>query len=143
MLVEIDEEGSIYVKSLFYSKASNEVQDNTYTKKIAIPQYSPALTKPDISSLIDTEKYSKLMLAIKNSNVSEEEKKFLKFAASRHIVFNYARIADYYAHADKEMQELMEQSALVILDIDDAIANGYVKLTNDIKKILEESGETV
>ena len=60
-------------------------------------------------------------------------------AASRHIVFNYAKIADYYAHADKEMQELMEQSALVILDIDDAIANGYVKLSKDIEKLISES----
>jgi hypothetical protein len=41
------------------------------------------------------------------------------------------------------MQELMEQSALVILDIDDAIANGYVKLSKDIEKILEESGDEV
>ena len=39
------------------------------------------------------------------------------------------------------MQNLMEQSALVILDIDDAIANGYVKLSSDIRKILEQSGE--
>ena len=83
------------------------------------------------------------MANIKNSNVSEEEKKFLKLAASRHIVFNYAKIADYYAHASKEMQELMEQSALVILDIDDAIANGYVKLSKDIERILEESGDEV
>jgi hypothetical protein len=35
----------------------------------------------------------------------------------------------------------MEQSALVILDIDDAIANGYVKLSKDIRAILEQSGE--
>ena len=83
------------------------------------------------------------MANINKSDVSEEEKKFLRFAASRHIVFNYSKIADYYAHENKEMQELMEQSALVILDIDDAIANGYVKLSKDIEKILEESGDEV
>ena len=60
-------------------------------------------------------------------------------AASRHIVFNYAKIADYYAHSNEEMQELMEQSALVILDIDDAIANGYVKLSKDIEKLIDSS----
>ena len=96
---------------------------------------------PHIDSLIDIEKYSKLIRDINASSVSDEEKRFLKFAAARHIVFHYNYIADYYAGATPEMQRLMEQSALVILDINDAIANGYVKLSKDIRKILEESGE--
>ena len=66
----------------------------------------------------------------------------MKLAASRHIVFNYSKIADYYAHASVEMQELMEQSALVLIDIDDAIANGYVQLSKDIDEIMRTSGET-
>jgi len=115
--------------------------DNTYTTKVQIPQYIPKQEKPPITGLVDTEKYSKLLYNINNSNVSEEEKKFLRFAAARHLAFNYSLIADYYANADKEMQELMEQSALVILDIDDAIANGYVKLSDSIKQLLKESGE--
>ena len=118
-------------------------KNNNYTKKIQIPQYVPSNEKPPIESLVDYTKYSKLVRDINNSDVSEEEKKFLLKAASRHIVFNYSRIADYYAHASKEMQELMEQSALVILDIDDAIANGYVKLSKNIERILEESGDEV
>ena len=91
--------------------------------------------------LVELDKYSKLMYNINNSNISAAEKQFLRFAASRHIAFNYSLIADYYAHASAEMQELMEQSALVILDIDDAIANGYMKLSENIKQILKESGE--
>ena len=75
--------------------------------------------------------------------MSDEEKQFLRFAASRHLEFNYSLIADYYAHATPEMQELMEQSALVILDIDDAIANGYIKLSENIQQILKESGKSV
>ena len=124
-----------------FNVASNQNPDNRYTKKIEVPQYAPSEEKPRIESLIDYEKYSKLLANINKSNVSEEEKKFLKYAAARHIVFRYSLIADYYAHASKEMQELMEQSALVILDIDDAIANGYVKLSKDIRAILEQSGE--
>lgn len=115
--------------------------DNRYTKKIEVPQYAPSEQKPRIEALIDYEKYSKLLANINKSNVSEDEKKFLRHAATRHIVFRYSLIADYYAHASKEMQELMEQSALVILDIDDAISNGYVKLSKDIRAILEQSGE--
>ena len=38
------------------------------------------------------------------------------------------------------MQRLMEQSALVIIDIDDAIANGYVKLSKDIQELLDKTG---
>lgn len=115
--------------------------DKTYTAKVQIPQYIPKSEKPPISALVDYEKYSKLLYEIKNSNVSEDEKKFLRSAATRHLAFNYSLIADYYAHADKEMQGLMEQSALVILDIDDAIANGYVKLSESIRQLLKESGE--
>lgn len=129
------------MKSLF-SVATNDVDKyGSYTKKIAIPQYTPSDEMPHIDSLMDIDKYSKLIRNINESSVSDEEKRFLKLAATRHIVFHYNRIADYYAHASAEMQELMEQSALVILDIDDAIANGYVKLSKDIRKILEESGE--
>lgn len=124
-----------------FSVATDATTDNRYTKKVEIPQYAPKDEKPPIEALIDYEKYSKLLANINKSNVSEDEKKFLRFAAARHIVFRYSLIADYYAHASAEMQDLMEQSALVILDIDDAIANGYVKLSKDIRKILEQSGE--
>lgn len=124
-----------------FDVATNESQDNRYTKKVEIPQYAPSDEKPRLEALIDFDKYSKLLANINKSNVSEAEKKFLKYAAARHIVFRYSLIADYYAHASAEMQDLMEQSALVILDIDDAIANGYVKLSKDILAILEQSGE--
>jgi hypothetical protein len=124
-----------------FNVASEITTDNRYTKKIEVPQYAPSDKKPRIESLIDYTKYSKLLADINASSVSEEEKKFLRFAAARHIVFRYSLIADYYTHASAEMQELMEQSALVILDIDDAIANGYVKLSKDIRAILEQSGE--
>jgi len=75
---------------------------------------------------------------IEISNVSEEEKKFLTMAATRHLQFNYSLIAEYYAHASKEMQELMEQSALVIIDFEDAIKNGYTQLLDRFKKIEEK-----
>ena len=78
---------------------------------------------------------------INNSSVTEEQKEFLRFAATRHIVFRYDRVADYYAHQNKEMQELMEHSALVIIDMDDAIANGYVKLSKTIEKIRQSTGQ--
>lgn len=128
------------MKSLFNINKDDTV-DNKYNRKVSIPQYLPKGEKPGINELCNYTKYAHLIKAINESNVTDEEKQFLKYAASRHMVFNYAKIADYYAHSDKEMQELMEQSALVIIDMDDAIANGYVRLTKNIEKILEESGK--
>ena len=127
------------MKQLFFVPVKEAMgDDKKYSRAIKIPQYNPSEEVPKLESMLDLEKYSKLIYAINKSNVSEEEKKFLRFAASRHIVFNYALIADYYAHASSEMQDLMEQSALVILDINDAIANGYVKLSEKMKQLVEE-----
>lgn|SRR5690625_254731 len=126
--------------SLFEIK-EDKIMDNKYTKKVNIPQYLPKNVKPNIMELCNDTKTVKLINEIKNSNVTDEEKEFLIKAARRHQVFNYSKIADYYAHSNKEMQELMEKSALVIIDINDAIANGYVKLSKNIEKIMNESGK--
>lgn len=121
---------------------NNPMGDDTkYSRAIRVPQYEPSDTCPELASVYDVSKYSKLIAKINKSAVSDEEKKFLKFAASRHIVFNYSKIADYYAHASAEMQDLMEESALVILDMDDAIANGYVALSDKMKQLIEEEKE--
>lgn len=114
-------------------------ENQKYNKKIVAPQYIPSRVCPNLLELCNTVEYGKLIRNIKESTVSPEEKEFLMKAATRHIVFNYAKIADYYAHATPEMQKLMEQSALVIIDIDDAIANGYVRLSTTIEKLIEES----
>lgn len=116
-------------------------KDKKYSRAIKVPQYEPSDKKPKLGEMYNIEKYSKLVAKINKSSVSDEEKKFLKFAASRHIVFTYSKIADYYAHSNKEMQELMEESALVILDMDDAIANGYVALSEKMKQLIEEEKE--
>ena len=113
--------------------------DTKYSRAISIPQYEVKGERPFIEELYSNEKVIKLLEHIKKSGVSEKEKKFLTIAAYRHYVFNYSRIAEYYASASKEMQELMEESALVIIDIDDAIKNGYVKYSKRIQQIIEDS----
>lgn len=126
---------------LIQTKEKKEVLDEKYTGKIQIPQYQPSSKKPKMEELYDRTKYSELLQAINSSDLPEEEKQFLRLAASRHIVFNYSKIADYYAHSDAKMQRLMEQSALVIIDIEDAIANGYVRFSETIDRIMKESGQ--
>lgn len=118
-------------------------EDKKYTTKVGVPQYLPSAECPRLDSLVNMTKYKELLRNINASNVSEDEKEFLRLAATRHLVFTYSKVADYYAHASKEMQELMEQSALVIIDMDDAIANGYVKLSKNIKSIMEKTGTPV
>ena len=109
-----------------------------YSRNVNIPQYLPSDKKPDISSLVSSQKYAELLRGINSATISEDEKNFLKLAASRHLVFNYDLIADYYANASAEMQKLMEDSALVIIDINDAIANGYVKLSKRLEEIRKD-----
>lgn len=112
-----------------------------YTTKVQIPQYLPKNEKPSVHSLVDDRKYKELMNQIFRSSLPEEEKEFLRMAATRHLVFNYSKIADYYAHSSKEMQELMEQSALVLIDIDDAIAYGYVNLSNKMNALINSANK--
>lgn len=112
-------------------------EDETYTPVVNIPQYEITGECPKLEELCDTAKTNELISEIEQSGVSEEEKAFLIEAAKRHSVFNYRNIAEYYAHAEPEMQRLMERSALVIIDVDNAIANGYAKLKSDIEDLME------
>lgn len=116
---------------------ADEIIDNTYTMKTSIPQYQINGECPSISEMLDTEKSDELLKEISEAEgITEEEREFLVQAARRHNVFNYRNIAEYYAHATPEMQRLMEKSALVIIDFDDAIANGYANLFGDVLKIM-------
>ncbi|HQU96569.1 MAG TPA: hypothetical protein PLO39_10510 [Saprospiraceae bacterium] len=106
--------------------------ETKYTSKIKAPVYEPKNKKPHPFELFNNSKSQRLISEIQQSNVSDEEKKFLIEAAKRHTVFNYSKIADYYAHSSKEMQSLMERSALIIIDFEKAIQYGFVKLNQDI-----------
>ena len=110
--------------------------DTKYSKSVNIPQYLPKNEKPILANCFSVDKYKTLVKQINDSSVTEEEKEFLIFAATRHIVFDYAKIADYYAHSNKEMQRLMENNALVIIDFNDALANGYIELSERLINIV-------
>lgn len=112
--------------------------DAKYSKKVSTPIYTPSGRPTSIYECYDPQKYLRMIRRIEQSNVSDEEKKFLKLAATRHIVFNFERIADYYASASKEMQELMEKSALVIIDFDKAIEEGFVQLNDKMRMLYEQ-----
>ena len=128
--------------NMFGNEFQEDESEKKYSSKIEAPIYEPKNKKPHILELINKEKTHRLIREIDNSNLSIEDKTFLMDAARRHNVFNYEKIADYYANSNKEMQNLMEKSALVIIDFEKAIQLGYVKLCDEIKtQYLEEYGE--
>ncbi|MBR3795979.1 MAG: ParB N-terminal domain-containing protein [Clostridia bacterium] len=124
--------------SLFGFDVPGELEDDDkYTKDINIPQYEVRGETPNFADMLDSSKADALIDEINAADVSAEEKAFLIQAARRHNVFNYRHIAEYYAQASPQMQRLMERSALVIIDYDDAVANGFVKLQGVMKELLE------
>lgn len=141
LLKELDELGTIDMSLYGFDfpddDEGEEEYDDTYTDKTNIPQYDITGDVPELSELVDDTKTKELLEEIENSDLAYDEKQFLIKAAQRHLVFNYKKVAEYYAAASEEMQDLMEKSALVIIDYNDAIMNGYTKLSEKIQKLME------
>jgi hypothetical protein len=117
------------------SESIRDTEDNPYTMKIKSPVYEIKGEKPKTDDLVDLEKYNNLIKEIDDADIEYDIKIFLKHAASRHIVFKYQDIAEYYAHESKEVQELFEKSALIILDYEKAIENGFVEMVKEIEEL--------
>lgn len=128
-------------KDALFDVGSN-YDDNRYTNIIPKIQYVPKTRcKPSEISLYNLEKYNNLVKEIKSKNLDSEIEKFLLYSATRHIIFDYQQIAEYYSHSDKEVQELMEKSGLVIIDFEDAMENGFVKLQKNLMELYNEVKE--
>ena len=119
--------------------SERELDDSKYTTKIETPIYEMKGKEPEISELYNTDKTGDLTKRIMAADLPDDLRGFLLAAATRHTVFNYENIAEFYAHQDREVQEFMEQSALVIIDYNKAIEDGYVRLT---KALMQLSGES-
>ena len=107
-------------------------EDNIYSEMVDAVAYEKNKPKPTISDLCETSKYFELYRKISDSQIHEDEKAFLYLAASRHIQFNYEKIAGYYAHSDDDTRRIFEDLVLVIIDYNDAIKRGIVKINNAI-----------
>lgn len=112
-----------------------------YTQKIKTPIYEPKGKLPEIDELVDTSRFEKLSQEIGKSNIDPKLKLFLRRAATRHYNFDYVKIAEFYAQASPEVQKLMEQSALVIIDFDSAIENGFVMMNKKLMEIRKNEPE--
>lgn len=114
--------------------------EDIYTDKVEIPHYQITDDKPSIDMLLDDQKTKELIQEIDQHDLPEEIHDFLVAAASRHLVFDYGNIAEFYAHADAEVQQLFEKSALVIVDFNNAIADGYVRLNQALDDLRDGDG---
>ena len=112
---------------------ADEMSEN-YSRKIEAPIYTPKGDKPRVSSLYDETKATELKLEIAEADMPADVRKFLIAAADRHTAFDFRNIAEFYAHSDAATQDLMERSALVIIDYDKAIEYGFVELSQAMLK---------
>lgn len=113
--------------------------EESYTRKVISPLYEPKGEKPELRELCNLSKVEELLGEIELAKLPDAEKEFLRRAAARHAVFDYEKIAEYYAHAPKKVQVLMENSALVIIDFNKAIEKGFVVLSEKIAGIYRDS----
>jgi len=85
------------------TKEELEKDKKKYTRKISIPVYEPKRKAPLLRDVYDTSKRDELVDEINSSpdlqgDENIELREFLISAAERHVVFNFSKIADYYAH---------------------------------------------
>lgn len=138
--IELSGFSDIEVKNLV-RKSDSLKPSEQYTRKLGSPIYKVTGKKPPLSEVFDTTKTKELESAIKKAKLPADIEAFLIAAAQRHTKFNFSKAAEYYAHADKKVQALMEDTALVIVDYDKAIEHGYVKLTSDILGMAADENE--
>lgn len=118
-----------------------EGQRQKYTDALKTPIYEPSGIERAPADLYDASKAEQLRADIDAARaageIPEEVAEFLDHAAARHVRFSYEAIADFYASAPPETQRLMEASALVIIDFDAALENGFVRLTEELERLVE------
>jgi ParB-like chromosome segregation protein Spo0J len=133
----LDEIGNLFDEG----EELTESEEN-YSRKIEAPIYEITGEKPKVSQLLDRARTQELQKEIEAATLPDDVKQFLMLAAERHTIFNFRNIAEYYAHSSVEIQQLMERSALVIIDFNKAVEEGFVDLTNQVKDIyMSEHGD--
>lgn len=123
-----------YLKSLGID-IKEEIGELKYTRKVNVPIYEIKGENPAISDMINTERADELIELIKSKNLHSDIEDFFIKTATRLYEYRYDNIAEFYAHQDKDVQEIMEKLALVIIDFDKAIENGYIQLNSFIEDI--------
>lgn len=119
---------------------ANDIE-NIYSQAVKVPQYEIVGNEPKLKELFNNDRSLKLQKEINESNIPDDIKQFLVTASMRHTVFDYSKIAEFYPHQTPEIQKLMEQSVLIIIDANDAIANGYAVFAQTIDELEQLDNE--
>jgi len=102
------------------------------------PVYEPTGAQPAVSDLYNRAWADELIAEIDATELPEEVATFLHAAAERHVRFSFRDVAEFYAHADADVQRLMERSALVIIDFHQALQLGYAQLNETVAALYDE-----
>lgn len=120
------------------------VEKSKYTRKMYTPIYEPSALKPSIQDLYNTDKRDELLKEIaEDDTLDHEMRAFLNSAAERHTAFNFSKIADYYSHLPIKYKGHFENSALVIVDYDKAVRNGFIAFDKEVQESREEYLENI
>jgi len=112
-----------------------EEEKTKYTRKIYFPIYEPKGKMPSLDELYDTSKRDELLKEInQDQDLSDEMRRFLESAAERHTAFHFANIAEFYSHLPQKYKKHFENSALVIIDHDQAIRNGFITYDKEVQE---------
>lgn len=91
---------------------------------VSIPYYEPAEKAPNCSELADLSEVEELNDLITKLEPEDGLEPILRARAAFFAEFDFQKIADYYANADKELQELMKRLGLVIVIPKEAYERG-------------------
>lgn len=109
---------------------SHKFLDDVYSEKIGKVTYEPKATSHKPSELFDEcIKFDDEIKEIKNKDI----RKLLKIRQCFFSQFNFSKIADYYAYqADEDEKRIFEKMALILLDKDQLIENGFFDLVDNL-----------
>jgi len=125
-------------------ETTNYTISDKYTKNITAFKYIPDTSlDDDIHNIYDSSKTDKLLkeLIVYKNKIDADVYRLLEYASYRHTVFMYDKIANLYAKSDSVLQKLIEDTSLVIIDYNDAIENGHVKISNKILDIVSNNNK--
>ena len=109
-------------------------EDDTYTGKTEGLIYEPADEKPEAFEMYDLSETQSLQRELNKLNIGVELKEMLEAAAYRFAVFDYSKIADYYANGTDQEKEAIELLEMVIVDHGGKIEKAATRFVDDSER---------
>lgn len=113
-------------------QSNSKKLEDSYSQEIGKVLYEPKQTNHKPFDLYSKSKtFDKEINEIENAEIRE----LLKIRAAYFVDLNFSKIADYYAYqASEKEKRIFEKLALVLLDKDQLIENGFSDLMDELDK---------